>query len=172
MAQAFPHRPLCKFIESGVCLQIPERGHTADIKFILPFLHSIQAKPGEVDRGGNIPVPHFQPDHPAQNAGRLLLIQFIGLCNAFYFYIIFDLQHLRYPFFPFITNIICQRRLRPETDKGCIIFKFNRYLPKNPPESKKQQPKKIRKDPLSRDPSGFYINKLSVSLSAPFRFCY
>ena len=111
MAHSLTHGTVGVGSKPRMLLQLAQGDHSADGKAILGLLNGIQSQTGKVDGGADIDGFHLQPDHAAQNAVWLFLVQLPRFLQTFCPLIFSDRHHvqylsflsLRYLFFYFST---------------------------------------------------------------------
>ena len=75
-------------------LQLTQRGHGTDGKFRFRLLHGVQPQSAEINGGADAAPAQLQPQHAAENAAALFLVQLPSLLQTLRFYVIADGYHV------------------------------------------------------------------------------
>ena len=75
VAHSLPHSPRSVGVQGGVRFQIAQRCHSADDDLGVSLLDRIQPQGRQVDGRADIDLFHLEPEHTAQHAVGLFLVQ-------------------------------------------------------------------------------------------------
>ena len=98
MAHGFTHGIMRIFVQSRIRFQIAQRNHRADGKLAVCFFNGVEFEIGKVDGDIHIARLHFQPEHAADDAVCLFLVQFICFFQRLHFTNFFNCKHISSPF--------------------------------------------------------------------------
>ena len=99
VAQRFPDGSVGKGFQSGVGLQLAQGDHRPNGKARIRFLDRVQPQAGQVDGCADIDGLHLEPDHAAQDAVGLFLVELPGFFQTFGPFVFSDRHHMQVPFF-------------------------------------------------------------------------
>ena len=99
VAQRFPDGSVGKGFQSGVGLQLAQGDHRPNGKARIRFLDRVQPQAGQVDGCADIDGLHLEPDHAAQDAVGLFLVELPGFFQTFGPFVFSDRHHVQVPLF-------------------------------------------------------------------------
>ena len=91
-----------------VLFQLAQGHHSADRKTLVALLDGVQPKAGKVDGSANIDGFHLKPDHTAQDAVLLFLVELPCFLQAFRPFVFSDRHHMQVPLFYITAFILSQ----------------------------------------------------------------
>ena len=97
VAHGFAHSTVRVGCQSFVQLQRAQRGHRTDPELGFGLLDGVQSQTGQVDCRADIQRLHFEPDHAADHAVGLFLVERIRFLERLDFFVFPYRQHTLYP---------------------------------------------------------------------------